>query len=76
MIKLVFGIFLFLVTIFGGSYGLHTFGYGHWTHFPSFFSTLVGSISGVFLIFAGLADIDDQKNYKRKQKNGLEEGKT
>ncbi len=76
MIKLVFGIFLFLVTIFGGSYGLHTFGYGHWTHFPSYVSTLVGSVSGVFLIVSGLVDIDDQKNCKLKQKNGLAEGKT
>ena len=61
MLKIVTGLVLCLVALWGGAYALYAIGSESWMHFPAYMTAVCSSVVGVMLVFVGLSDVTTKK---------------
>jgi hypothetical protein len=62
MLKIVIGLMLCLVALWGGAYALYVIEYESWMHFPAYMTAVFSAAGGVVLIAIGVADLAFKKS--------------
>lgn len=56
--KLIFGLIIGLIALYGGSYFLHEIPMSHWANFPVFMTTVFAGFAAAILVASGLTEIE------------------
>ena len=62
--KMILGFTITNIALFGGSYVLHIFSFGHWLNFPLFMVACFLFFYGAWVFSSGLHDYEKQKQKK------------
>jgi hypothetical protein len=57
MLKIIVGLGLCLVALWGGAYAMFVLGAESWMHFPAYVTAVCSAAAGAVLIAVGLADV-------------------